>query len=127
MKPGTTILTIILAALLCGCRPAKWEYKVEVVPNTAIAAESAALSEAVKNETSGDEHLRDAKRDAGEFKLDEISGPFQLYKYGINGWELVAAIPQTETIGDAHNYSGEKFSNVRTRNIILIFKRPWKD
>jgi hypothetical protein len=142
-----TTIAIIFVALICGCKPTapatapiqKWEYKVVVIEN---------IEHYLHNASVGQEHLRMSDASAGDFNLDinaPISFTDQLYnlniqKLGQEGWELVSAVPQTETNPDAEtgenwgidsqgkagflNY--RKFSNTRTGAIILIFKRPVK-
>jgi hypothetical protein len=45
-----------------------------------------------------------------------------LLNAGYEGWELVAALPQTETIKPG----GDDPPNVRTAKILLIYKRPMR-
>jgi len=142
-----TITILITTALLCGCKPSasvplsanKWEYKVVTVKNFEYYMQE----EAYKNGTDLDK-IRNAKSGAGDFQL-VVTGPswkgsdygVDLNALGQEGWELVSAVPQAETVPDAE--TGERwdpnkasfssyrsFNNVRTGKVILIFKRPVK-
>jgi hypothetical protein len=147
MKAILAIITI--ATLLCGCKPTapatapirKWEYKVVTVDNFARYMEQAAFEEMRTNGADWEQHDRDAKSGAGDFHLDgstQTDTMIDLNQIGADGWELVAAIPQTETLpgvdfddGTVYNPDTGKldpkisrFDNTRTGKIILIFKRP---
>jgi hypothetical protein len=118
-----------------------WEYKVVEVENFDKYMEQAAFEETLTNAPSGLDHSRDANNSQGEFHLDGGSqmGKYgaDLYQLGMDGWELVAAVPQEETVAGAEYYDGDtfnttansfdkvykKFNNVRTGRIILILKR----
>lgn len=101
---------------------------------------AAAYDEIKTNSDLGLQHSHEAKSGAGNFYLDgsgkdDYSLDFQ--KLGDDGWELVAATPETETIPDAEFYAGQDFIsdtgklkdsykpfvNTRTGKILLIFKR----
>jgi hypothetical protein len=118
-------------ALLCGCgqKPSHWDYKVVTVENH---AHKAAIDAMIGPSTNALDQWRAAKRDDGDFydlDIDEL---------GHKGWELVSALPQTETVPDAdfddtpvYNPTTQqmdpnrvRFSNIRTGKIVLIFKRP---
>jgi len=106
----------VMMMALGGCKPqattrvapAKWEYKVVQIANV--------------NHKVRDDAMKKSPIDIGVVNYaDETDGEFSydIYELGYQGWELVAAIPQTETV-DSLN----KKQNVRTGNVHLIFKRP---
>ncbi|HEX5398842.1 MAG TPA: hypothetical protein VFY06_07325 [Verrucomicrobiae bacterium] len=116
---------IFLAALIfCGCKPKvqQWEYEILEVDNFAHFEQQQAETEMLTNIDQAVSNINDAKQSAGEFHLDNAAQQDHyntwLTKSGLQGWELVSAIPQTETM------NGKDFKNVRTGKIILIFKRP---
>ena len=133
-----TAIVILAAALLCGCQkpsPTKWEYKTMEISN------SLNDHHASTTDTNFLEEYRSEKSDAGDFDFDSSVAQkygVALRDYGNDGWELVAAIPQAETVPqaeywDGHDFSHDpprdiykSFSNFRTAKIILIFKRPQK-
>ena len=120
---------ILAAALLCGCTkipspttpsiptaPAKavrWEYKIVTVKNFAGYMKSAAYQEMTTNGPDWEKHSRSADSDDGNFTLDGSSkmGDYgsDIYQLGQDGWELVAAVPQTETVPDAEKFHGQDF------------------
>lgn len=115
----TAIAILITALLLCGCHKTRlWEYKVVELENSAhhLVAGSVDLS---------GKYL-DAQKEPGDFKLDSLEAPdafnTDLNNLGSDGWELIAAVPQTET----EHPVDKSPSNIRTGKIILIFKRPAK-
>jgi len=137
---------VIAASLLAGCSrratqpPSGWEYKVVSVENSDHGIVNSASAMMQTNVVAALKAVRLAKADAGSFHLE--SGPNGEYSDYINvlgaqGWELVSAVPQIETIPDAEQEVGTafnpdtktlassffRFSNVRTGRIILIFKR----
>jgi hypothetical protein len=139
-----TVIFILAAALLCGCNK-KWEYKVVEFRNS----EGIATTELFLSKTNSTHEwltkLDEANSSAGLFSL-EMMPPIagikgnttispDLDTMGKEGWELVAAVPQIETIAgakfpDGIDYSDGKavekqstFSNTRTASIFLIFKR----
>jgi hypothetical protein len=98
----------------------KWEYKVVIETNietTALAKEEAKRSAANKMNIA----LMQAM--PGSFvDLDTEPGIA-----GEHGWELVAAVPQVETLNpDPAQIGKMAFVNTRTAYIILYFKRPAK-
>jgi len=124
------LLCILAAALLCGCHRQQWEYRVLRFENSASIERSEAFM--VRTNTSEEWLKKSAYADyqSGFFNLEEkppIAGlkniEPDLATLGEEGWELVAAVPQTETIGGAKTDLNVAFSNVRTLNIYLIFKR----
>jgi hypothetical protein len=150
-----TALIILATTLLCGCsKPAtptttsaeskiqRWEYKVVTVENFAGYLKESAFQESLTNTDLGLKHDRDADSGAGSFLFDGAQGGGKyyadLYYLGNDGWELVSAVPQLETVPDAEKFHGQDFdsasgtlkdgythfNNVRTGKIILIFKRP---
>src|SRR5580698_9433543 len=142
--------TLVTVALLSGCKkPAsstateqRWEYKVVEVKNFAGYMKTAAYQEMTTNAPNWEDHERAADSGAGDFHLDSNSqmGEYgaDMYQLGADGWELVSAVPQIETIPDAKSFHGQDFdastgklvdgythfTNTRTGKIILIFKRP---
>jgi hypothetical protein len=124
---------LAITILVCGCNKPpsapvvqKWEYKVIEVENFEHSMKEQAEAE---SSTNIDQAIKDenyANADAGDFNLNIVGAESlgwkekyaaDLDKLGKDGWELVAAIPQTETL------KAEDFSNTRTGKIILIFKR----
>lgn len=149
------IFCIFAAALLCGCTkvpstpvasksetPMRWEYKVVEVDNFEGEMKADAHREMLTNAPDWLQHSRAADSASGNFVLNGSAAMGKygapLYDLGYDGWELVSAIPQTETIPDAEKFHGQDFiagklqdgythfSNIRTGKIILIFKRPAK-
>ncbi|MGD1089809.1 MAG: hypothetical protein ABR955_13975 [Verrucomicrobiota bacterium] len=132
------ILCIIAAAaLLCGCnKPTetpllqKWEYKIVEVENFAHSMQGYYESEAKTNLNESVTGMALENEDIGEFNLDQPPGnSTDLGQYGMSinvlgqeGWELVSAIPQTETTHPINH--DEIIASVRTGKIIFIFKRP---
>jgi hypothetical protein len=84
-------------------------------------AYNAAYFELATNSSKGLEDMNYEASSPGSF---DFYGAADLDKLGSDGWEMVASIPQAETIGDARDYDGRIFPNGRTGKIILIFKRP---
>ena len=125
MKTLSALLCAICAsAFICGCKPAptiatKWEYKTVEADNYAHAAVQEAYLVMKTNSDQGLRDIRSSENSIGGFWMDD------LYKYGQDGWELVAAVPQIETV-DAKDYDDRRIANVRTGKIILLFKRPEK-
>ncbi|HEY1718543.1 MAG TPA: hypothetical protein VGH42_09670 [Verrucomicrobiae bacterium] len=145
-------IAILFAALvLCGCnKPAapalepkqvRWEYKMITIENNAHGE----ATRASQKNPMDIEMYDGALSDSGSFDLDELDAAtkehpelFSVDRAGKDGWELVSAIPQIETIAGAKFISGtdydpasgkvtphkEIFSNTRTGKIVLIFKRP---
>jgi hypothetical protein len=120
-----TFTVLLAAALLCGCNksapptlaaPTKWSYKVVEMENSEHQIESEAFKK------SGQDML-DAKNSS---RLRSGDFYFLYYKEldaaGVDGWEMVAVIPQTET---THPIGQDGIiASVRTGKIIFIFKRP---
>jgi len=133
---------IAITALLTGCgqnpapqtKIAHWEYKIVMVENFEHAMRHFASAELRTNIDLGLQHLQQSDAAAGNFVLDtgnaemnENNSGVDTYKLGNEGWELVSAVPQIETIPDAKFSVGrdyKPFVNIRTGKIILIFKRP---
>lgn len=135
----TLFYLLAATALLCGCNqkpaPVKWEYK-EVVVENRLDTEHLDL-----NSTNFLDAYRYEKSDPGDFDFDSPE-PRKYHQalddYGADGWELVSAVPMTETIPKAEYSTGfdysrtppiedfKPFINIRTGKIILIFKRPGK-
>ncbi|RTR22361.1 hypothetical protein [Deinococcus radiophilus] len=95
----------------------RWEYKqllVDAVYASDADRESAEFAASVGIETD------DGKK---HFALDEA----QLASLGEEGWELVAALPATETaytnFGNSQYVTGLQ-PNVRSGSVTLVFKRP---
>lgn len=147
------VVALIAAALLCGCQKSsspseskvqRWEYKVVTIENFAHRMEHSAFEEMSTNTDAGLSHSKSAKSDSGSFLFDGAKGGDEyaadLYYLGNDGWELVSAIPQMETVPDAEKYHGQDFdsatsslkdgythfNNIRTGKVTLIFKRPQK-
>jgi hypothetical protein len=137
------ISIIITAALLCGCRkPAQratsiqyWEYKVVTVKNDIGEIEEYEATNKIPSSA-----IIDCDSDSGEFHLNEGGSDdyrVDMDELGREGWELVSAVPQIETVPGAEKEVGTvfnvgtdkldpnmvKFTNIRTGKIILIFKR----
>jgi hypothetical protein len=77
------------------------------------------------NVTQGLKDVHQAESGAGGF---DFAGKLEFYgadlqQLGADGWELVSAVPQIETIPGAQA-TDLRFSNMRTGKIILIFKKP---
>jgi hypothetical protein len=127
----------ICGLFLCGCNKSpvvppiqKWEYKIVEVENFEHRMEESAQSEISTNSEAGLQDIASARFDAGDFHLDQPPGKetdleqfgLDIYALGQQGWELVSAIPQTET---THPVSHDDvIASVRTGKVILIFKRP---
>lgn len=126
------ITTLFLSALICGCQPTatKWEYRTEVVETDPkhILESKIALRKAYP---TLDTSANDGDERFGRWALDNL----EFNKLGQEGWELVSAVTQTETVWPTldvrRNFDGSKFvaerekiSNTRTSRIIFIFKRP---
>ncbi len=113
------IFSIFAAALLCGCQP-KWEYKTVTIDNLAADAAFLLLNDKAKSATEAMKGYDSANASPGTFNLETptvlgiTNTPDSLNHLGREGWELVSAVPQIETLK----------SNIRTGKIILIFKRP---
>lgn len=137
----TALCLLAATVLLSGCSksaaPAgvtKWEYKVVTFENFEHHMHELADQEFTTNTDLGLQDLVYADRDAGDFHLDFFptnvadlnnSMSTDIYSLGNQGWELVSAVPQTETIYAKDDVgSSREYSNVRTGKIILIFKRP---
>ncbi|HEY2329170.1 MAG TPA: hypothetical protein VGI63_05095 [Verrucomicrobiae bacterium] len=144
-----TAIFILAVALICGCNkptataPARiqWEYKVVQVENYARQLKDSAFAEMRTNQALGLQHWRDAWNDRGNFYLDSLGAgndySVDFSQLGSDGWELVAALPQTETLPGVEYQDGstfnpntekldpniQKFNNMRTGKIIFIFKR----
>lgn len=123
MKIIATLAVATLAALLCGCnKPSqptvqKWEYKVVEKENFEHQMADLAFKEMVTNGAAWQADTASAINNTGTFLLD-----VDLAEQGKQGWELVSAIPLTETTHPvAHD---EIIAAVRTGEVILIFKRP---
>lgn len=130
--------------LLPGCSkppaPVKWEYEVITVENTEHWYWQMSYHEMETNSAGALEHMRANKADAGGFSLDFATKDYgaDIRAEGRDGWELVSAVPQLETVPDAEYDAGDTynadtgkftprrlpFANVRTGKVILIFKRP---
>lgn len=133
VRAACAFVTIACFCLIaCGCRP-KWEYQVLRFENSASVDHSETFMSRTNTTAEWLKKLAFADNRTGYFDLEAqppIAGMKSiepdLATLGKQGWELVAAVPQTETIGDAKVEDGDKeviFSNVRTVNIYLIFKR----
>jgi len=113
-----TLFTILIAAFVCGCGkqpkantfPSRWEYKFLDLDNINHQLE---IQDRSTNADQLIKRLRTYKGTAGGFNWAED----EIRRSGEDGWELVAAIPQTET------ETGGDFPNVRTSHVVLIFKR----
>jgi hypothetical protein len=124
-----TIIVLLLAsavtaaALLCGCQkaaaPIRWEYKMVALENYEHEAAHAAYKGMDTNQKQGLYEMQQADGSAGDFSFTK-----EVKELGRDGWELVAAVPQTETI-DAKFRAGSS-ANIRTGKILLVFKRPEK-
>jgi hypothetical protein len=132
-----TIIALLIAALFCGCnktsapvmastakQKTQWDYKIITVENFAHALHESAMQEQQTNTILGGRHLLYADNNGGDFDFntDGKTGA-DFFQLGEDGWELVAAIPQTETV-QSMNDVGVPQANIRTGKIILIFKRP---
>lgn len=117
MKTRMGLLGIMGVMLLAGCgqKPAalRWEYKVVEVENSYHASQA----EAWKKNPVDYEHIEFCKEAPGTLPFTFNS----LFELGADGWELAAAIPQTETV-----YGASKQPNMRTGWVHLIFKRQWR-
>jgi hypothetical protein len=135
------LFAFVATLLLAGCNkpvpvvqpPAAqhWEYRVEEVSNSEDYNIRAAFQEVKTNIIAAERHLGAAQRNAGGFILVTSPGDgwrrdsaIDISKIGAEGWELVSAIPQCETIYATDDITEQKYPNVRTGKIILIFKRP---
>lgn len=127
MSLAKFIFLILAAALLAGCskpaepvqHPPRWEYKVLEFPNYDDRYDPQLIQ-------TNYERYQLEKRMPGEFGLEQVPDTNfptdNLRQLGQQGWELVAAVPEIETIEDAGGHQG--FHNVRTSKLDLIFKRP---
>src|SRR5208283_2254533 len=115
------VFCLISVGILCGCRPSepapnsqRWQYKVVVWEND--------------NHAMHDEEIKSGNFDVAQF-IQESGGEFtrcdlnppddvDIHKLGNLGWDLVATIPELETV----NTSKGNFT--RTGKILLIFKKP---
>jgi hypothetical protein len=118
-----------------------WDYRVVEVENIAGYMKESAFEEMKTNGAEWMEHSRQADNTSGDFNFDTI---IQMGKYGADlaaigreGWELVAAVPQMETLPLVEYQDGtifnpatgrldpniQKFNNIRTKKIVLIFKK----
>ena len=91
----------------------KWEYEVVMVENYNHTDEQRAFA------TNGLKEVEFLNGDPGDFYFDSSLMGVDLSKYASDGWELVAAVPQLETV----RYVSDSPFNVRTGKIYLIFKR----
>lgn len=121
----TVPVILAAAALLCGCGqkqadvPApRWEYKVVVAENDAHHQESMYWQQVQTNSQAMDFASLE-RRGVGDFDFQDKNN---LDRLGTEGWELVSAIPQTETMHPPNNDFA--IDAIRTGKIILIFKRP---
>ena len=106
----------------------RWDYKVVEVENFNHHMKEVAFNEFLTNEAEGSKHIHFAEDDPGDFHLDSGGSADKygadLYQLGSDGWELVSAVPQSETLPGVETSLGDKYNNVRTGKIILILKRP---
>jgi len=132
MKTACIILAV--GALLCGCnKPRQWEYKTVEINNTIHGYLE--RSHAEPSTPAWSDAYRTEQSDPGDFdQLQEA-----LLKNGAEGWELVALVPQLESIPaeylSGHDFHEKEplltphfspFVNTRTGKILLVFKRPLK-
>jgi hypothetical protein len=127
-------------ALLCGCgKPAApppapaihWEYKTVEVENSQHGYLLRSKTKVASDEWI--EAFRSEKSDPGDFwRLEN-----ELDKIGSDGWEIVACMPELESLPQAEFFDGQDyhetephftprykpFVNIRTGKILLIFKR----
>ena len=130
-KMGLIGLVLLMFAV-GGCGPgavsARWEYRTMTLFNTDYTA----AQKIDPNSKTLVQDLRDAKSSSGRFDINES----KLNELGSDGWELVACIPEVETIPDAKTYattdftaSGKSteryrdFTNIRVCKATLLFKR----
>ena len=119
------LATIIALACGCGKEPAAqktvlekmvgegiphWDISVVEIENS----EHAVAHDAYKNSANLTETLKRSDQSAGNF----VFSSKEYRRMQEQGWELVAAVPQLETIIS----NGQPFT--RTAKIILFFKRP---
>ncbi len=125
------ILLLFLAGIcLCGCKPAKWEYRTIEVHNvnnnmflnSRLPPEEMMRRDQRANSEPG--HFLEFGTNGFDVFMDNADNPVELHEYGVQGWELVAAVPETHTVPDAGS-SGRQFANIRTGKIRLIFTRPY--
>ena len=144
------VSVLFTAVLLCGCqkpetpKPAtnkiqRWEYKVVSVECYAHHMAHMAMLQLGTNSDWAFQQMSSAESLSGFFDivsfpsvhdyssdLPERYSP-DLPKLGSDGWELVSAVPLLETMPRAEYGRGDQtkvYSNMRTGEIILIFKRP---
>ena len=114
------ILLLLGLIALVGCSKAgseagrHWEYKVVEVENDKFKE----MADAFKEKPVDENRVELLAGLPGNFDFN-AKPEESLDELGKQGWELVAAIPQTETEFD----TGLPKANVRTGVIILIFKR----
>ena len=114
---------------MCGCGkervPAaqKWQYLTVECENYVHSEEDAASKK-------GDHTMENTYREwPGSFSINVRLGTEKwanLDELGSSGWELVSAVPQTETIYPRYPSDKQSQANIRTGTIIFIFKRPLK-
>jgi hypothetical protein len=96
----------------------KWEYKVVEIENS----KEKNLDDALTNNPPDIDKMMKSEEGAGFlmfYEAHDYSGlPVNLIELGHDGWELVSAVPQVETVVP---YSSP---NVRTKEVILLFRRP---
>jgi hypothetical protein len=132
MKAAFVLVLVLVLVLDSGCQkpaaitpPVRWEYKIVEEENFQHYMERSAYTNQIDLGK-----IRDAKNRPGNFDLD-------FYQFGQDGWELVCAIPEIETVPDAEYFDGQDyhetepyftdrykhFVNLRTGKILFIFKR----
>jgi hypothetical protein len=124
-----TFAAIFLTGLFCcGCDkkiPIMWQYKTVEIDNSSHAETPGEVGSQAWSDA-----YHQSKSDAGYFRFYSTNRDNDLSALGDDGWELVAAIPQTETVPDGETLDSplpktyRAFSNTRTAKVILIFKRP---
>jgi len=119
----TKMVILLVAALLCGCGPKKWDYKIVEIDNSAHADRSDISAQyATLDADTFIKKTDEALADSGKFEFYPTNFTSGMWGLGNDGWELVAVIPQIETTHPVGH--DEVISAVRTAKVILIFKRP---
>lgn len=123
MKTVFTIVALVIC--LCGCRPAqnnpaartRWEYKT-------VEYENYADADTVPMIQTNLDLYQEHRTMAGGFGFESPASfpKVNLSDLGRDGWELVSAVSQVETMEDAGTRI--RFNNIRTGKVTLIFKRP---